>query len=88
MRSKRLRVVAGGEKGAPWSKQDVKEAIRAKKGAFKNLFQNRSTSDLKSKYSETQNAEAPAVKISEERFRKEFGCWLDSNYSSTNKVFW
>ena len=41
---KRLRVAADSEKRTPWWNQDVKEAIRAKKDAFKALLQNRSCS--------------------------------------------
>ena len=39
------RMAAGSEKGTSWWNQDVKEAIQAKKDAFKALLQNRSSSD-------------------------------------------
>ena len=52
---KRLRMAAGSEKRTSWWNQDVKEAIRAKKDAFKALLQNRSSSDLQSRYSERKN---------------------------------
>ena len=69
----RLRMVAGSEKRTPWWNQDVKKAIRTKKDAFKVFWQNRSSSDLQSWYSEAQKAAAQAVKMSKERFWKEFG---------------
>ena len=43
---KRLRMAADSEKRTPGWSQNVKEAIRAKKHAFKALLQNRSSSDL------------------------------------------
>ena len=84
---KRLRMAAGSEKRTPWWNQNVKEAIRAKKDAFKTLLQNRSSSDLPSQYSEEPKAEVLAVKMSKQRSGEEFGCLLDSNYSSASKVF-
>ena len=47
---KRLRMAVGSEKRTPWWNQDIKEAIQAKKDAFKALLQNRSSSDLQSRY--------------------------------------
>ena len=64
---KRLRMAAGTEKRTPWWNQDVKEAIQAKKDAFKALLQNKSSSDLQSRYSEVRKAAAQAVKKSKER---------------------
>ena len=78
----------GTEKRIPRWNQDVKEAIRAKKDAFKALLQNRSSSDLQSLYSEVRKAAAQAVEISKERSWEEFGQGLASNYSSANKIFW
>ena len=66
----------------------LKEAIRAKKDALKALLQSRSSSDLQFRYSEARKSAAQAVKMSKERSWEEFGRWLDSNYSSANKVFW
>ena len=43
-----LRMAAGNEKRTRWWNQDVEEAIRAKKDAFKTLLQNRSSSNLQS----------------------------------------
>ena len=55
-------MAAGTEKRVLWWNQDVEEAIRAKKDAFKALLQNRSLSNLQSRYSEPQKAAALAVK--------------------------
>ena len=43
---------------------------------------------MQSRYSEAQKAAAQAVKMFEEHFWEEFGCCLDSNYLSANKIFW
>jgi len=85
---KRLRVAGDSEKRTPWWNQHVKEAIRAKKDAFKTLFQNMLLSDLQSQYTEVHKAAALAVKKFKEKSLEEFGCRLDSNCSSVNKVFW
>ena len=84
----RLRMAAGSEKTTPWWNQDVEEAIRAEKNAFKAMLQNRSSSDMQSRFSEARKAAALALKTSKECAWKEFGRRLDSNYSSANKVFW
>jgi len=57
-------VAGDSEKRTPWWNQDVKEAIRAKKDAIKALLQNRSSSDLQSRYTEARKAAALAVKKS------------------------
>ena len=44
------------EKTTPWRNQEVKEAIQAKKDAFKAWLQDRSSSDLQSRYTEAQKA--------------------------------
>ena len=85
---KRLRVAGGSEKGTPWWNQEAKEAIQAKKDAFKAWLQDRSSSDLQSRYTETRKAATLAVKKSKEKSWEEFGLRLDSNYFSANKVFW
>jgi len=64
---KRLRVAGDSEKRIPWWSQNVKEAIRAKKDAFKALLQNRSSTDLQSRYTEARKAAALAVKKSKEK---------------------
>ena len=61
------RIVTKEHLGGTWWNLDVKEAIRAKKDAFMALLQNKSTSDLQSRYSEAQEATALAVKMSKER---------------------
>ena len=70
---KRCRITRGSGKRTPWWNQDVKETIRAVKNAFKTLLQNRSSSDLQSRFSEAQKAAAQAAKISKERSWEEFG---------------
>jgi len=64
---KRLKVSGDFEKRTPWWNLDVKEAIRAKKCAFKALLQNRSSCDLQSQYTEARKAVALAVKKSKEK---------------------
>ena len=85
---KRLRVAGDCGKRTPWWNQEVKEAIRAKKDAFKAWLQNRSSSDLLYRYTEARKAATLAVKKSKEKSWEEFGRRLDSNYFSANKVFW
>ena len=81
---KRLRVAGDSEKRTPWWNQEVKEAIRAKKDAFKAWLQDRSSSDLQSRYTEARKAATSAVKKSKEKSWEEFGRRLDY----ANKVFW
>ena len=64
---KRLSVAGGSEKRTPWWKKEVKEAIRAKKDAFKTWLQDRSSSDLQSRYTEARKTATLAVKISKEK---------------------
>ena len=85
---KRIRVAGDSEKRTPWWNQEVKEAIRAKKNAFKALQQDSSSSDLQSRYTEARKAATSAVKKSKEKSWEELGRRLDSNYFSANKVFW
>ena len=81
-------MAVGSEKRTPWWNQDVKETIQAKKDAFKALLQNRSSSDLQSRYSELRKSAAQAVKMSKECSLEKFGSRLDCNYSLANKIFW
>ena len=67
------RVVGNSEKRTPWWNQEVKEAIRAKKDAFKAWLQDRSSSDLQSRYTEARKAATSAVKKSKEKSWEEFG---------------
>ena len=85
---KRLRMAGDSEKRTPWWNQEVKETIRAKKDAFKAWLQDRSSSDLQSRYTEARKAATLAVKKSKEKSWEEFGRRLDSNNFSANKVFW
>ena len=85
---KRLRVADDKEKQTPWWNQEVKEAIRPKKDAFKALLQDKSSFDLQSRYTEARKAATSAVKKSTEKSWEEFGRQSDSNYFSANKVFW
>ena len=64
---KRLRVAAGSEKRTPLWNQDAVKAIRAKKNALKSWLQNRSLSDLQSRYSEARKSAALTLKMSKER---------------------
>ena len=75
------------EKRTPWWNQELEEAIRAKRDAFKALLQNRLSSDLQSRYTEARKAATSAVKKSKEKSWKELGRRLDSKYFSANKVF-
>ena len=85
---KRLRVARDSEKRTPWWNQEVKEAIRAKIDAFKAWIQDRSSSDLQSRYPEARKVATSAVKKSKETSWEEFDRRLDSSYFSANKVFW
>ena len=64
---KRLRMAGDSEKRTPWWNQEVKEAIRAKKDAFKAWLQDRSLSHLQSRYTEARKAATLAVKKSKEK---------------------
>ena len=75
------------EERTPWWNQDVKEAIQTKKDALKALLLNKSSSDLQFQQSKMQKAAALAAKLSKKLSWEEFGCRLDSNYSSANIVF-
>ena len=56
-----LRLAASSEKRTPWWNQDVKEAIFAKKDAYKAFLQNRSALDLQSRYLEARKTANAAV---------------------------
>jgi len=51
-------------------------------------LQNRSSFDMKSRYTEAQKAAASTVKKFKEKSWEEFGRGLDSSYSAANKVVW
>ena len=84
---KRLRVAGDSEKRTPWWNQELKEAIGAKKDAFKVLLQDRTSFDLQSRCSEARKAATSAVKKSKKKLWEEFGRRLDSNYFSAKKLF-
>ena len=75
---KRFRTARGSEERTFWWwNQDVKKAIRAKK-VFKALLQNRSSSDLQSRYSNVRKAAAHVEKMSKERFWEEI--WSSAEF--------
>ena len=76
------------EKKAPWWNQEVKEAIYAKKVAYKALLANKSSLELRSQYSEARKAATAKVEMSKERAWKEFGERLDDDFKMANKLFW
>ena len=84
---KRFRMAASRERRTHWLNQDVKKAIRTRKDVFKALLQNRSSSGLKSRYSEARKAGALAVKLFKERSWEKFGHRLDSNIRWLTKYF-
>ena len=85
---KRVGATKSSEKRTPWWNQEVKEAIRAKKVAYKTWLANKSSLELRSQYSEARKATATKVKLSKERTWKEFGERLDDDFKTANKVFW
>ena len=60
---KRLRVAGDSEKKTPWWNQEIKEAVRAKKDAFKARLQDRSSSDLQSRYSESRRSHGKSLVV-------------------------
>ena len=72
-------MAADSEKKALGWTRNVKEAIQAKKDAFKALLQNRSSSNFQFWYSAARKAAAQAVKMSKEHSWEDFGRRLDSN---------
>ena len=85
---KRVGGTKSSEKRTPWWNQEVKEAIRAKKVAYKAWLANKSSLELRSQYSEVRKAAATKIKLSKERTWKEFGERLDDDFKTANKVFW
>ena len=85
---KRVGGTKSSEKRTPWWNQEVKEAIRAKKVAYKAWLANKSSLELRSQYSEARKTAATKVKLSKERAWKEFGERLDDDFKTANKVFW
>ena len=58
---KRIGGTKSSEKRTPWWNQEVKEAIRAKKVAYKAWLANKSSLELRSQYSEARKAAATKV---------------------------
>ena len=85
---KRVGETKNSEKRTHWWNQEVKEAIRAKKVAYKAWLANKSSLELRSQYSEARKAAATKIKFSKERVWKEFGERLDDDFKTANKVFW
>ena len=82
---KRVGETKSSEKRTPWWNPKVKEAIRAKKVAYKAWLANKSSVELRSQFSEARRAAATKVKLYQERARKEFGERLDDNFRMANK---
>ena len=87
-RRKRVGETKSSEKRTPWWNQEVKEAIRAKKVAFKAWFLNKLSVELRLQYSEALKVAAIKVELSQKRAWKEFGERLDDDLKIANKVFW
>ena len=87
-RRKRVGGTKSSEKRTPWWNQEVKQAIRAKKVAYKAWLANTSSLELRSQYSEARKAATAKVKLSKESAWKEFGETLDDDFKTVNKVFW
>ena len=80
--------VKSSEKRTPWWKQEVKEAIRAKKVACKAWLANKSSLELRLQYSEARKAAATKVNLSNEDIEKEFEKRIDKDFKIANVAFW
>ena len=78
----------GSDKRTVWGNQEVKEAILPKKAAFKTWLTNKSSEQLRLRYSAARKTAATIVKQSKEKTSEEFGQKLNTDYRSPNKVFW
>ena len=78
---------ARGGRRTPWFNQEVKDAIRAKKEAYKAWLGNKAPL-LRRWYTEARKVAAETVKASKAKSWKDFGVKLDSDFRSANKVFW
>ena len=85
---KRVGGTKSSQKRTAWWNQEVKEAIRAKKVAYKVWLANKSSAELCSQYSETRKAAATKVNLSKEKAWRVFGERLDDDFKMANKVFW
>ena len=78
----------GSEKRTVWWNQEVKEAIRAKKTAFRTWLTNKSSEQLRLRYSAALKTAATIAKQPREKLWEKFGQKLETGYRSTSKVFW
>ena len=85
---KRLGVSMNSEKKTSWWNKEVKEAVQAKKEAYKAWLHDKSSVPLHLRYTKARKAAAQTVKLSKEKTWKDFGEKLESDYRSANKVFW
>ena len=85
---KRVGGMKSSKKRTSWWNQEVKEAIRAKKVAYKAWLANKSLLELRSQYSEAHKMTATKVKLFKKRAWKELEEWLDDDFKMANKVFW
>ena len=78
----------GSEKITAWWNQEVKEAILAKKTAFRSWLTNKSSQQFQLPYSAARKTATTIFKKSKENLWEEFGQKLDTHYRLENKVFW
>ena len=78
----------GNKKRTAWWNKKIKKAIRAKKTAFRDWLTNKSSEQLRLRYSAARKTAATIVKQSKEKSWKEYGQKLDTDYRSANKIFW
>ena len=67
---KRVGGTKSSKKRTPWWNQEVKEAIRAKKVAYKAWLANKSSLELRSQYSEARKSAVTKVKLFKENLEK------------------
>lgn len=84
---KRLCVSHGDVKKTPWFNQEVRDALRAKKRAFRSWLQNPSA-HTREEYVEARKEAVKTAKDAKTASWEEFGHKLDSDYQSAKKVFW
>ena len=76
------------EKKTALQNQEVKEAICAKKTAFKTWLTSKSSEQLRLRYSAARKTADNIVKPCQEKSWEELGKSLNIEYRSANKVFW
>ena len=72
----------GSEKRTAWWNKEIKEAIHAKKTAFRAWLTNKSSEQLQLWYSAAHKTATTIVTQSKEKSWKEFGQKLDTDYRS------